>query len=81
MFTVYILQSTKNKRYYIGSTSNLHKRLSQHNSGANHSTKGKGPWTLIYSEEFIDKKSAWVREHQIKKYKSGDAFKKLIYPN
>jgi len=32
----------------------------------------------VYQEEFIAKEDAWLREKQIKKYKGGNAFKKLI---
>ena len=78
MFYVYILQSEKNGRYYIGYTSNLADRLRHHNSGANKSTKPHRPWKLIYHESYEDKKSAWLREEQIKSYKGGEAFKKLI---
>jgi len=59
-------------------TVDINRRLSDHNRGANRSTKGKGPWTLIYKEAYPDKKTAWCRERQIKSYKGGNAFKKLI---
>jgi len=78
MYSVYIIKSQKSNRYYIGVTSNLFDRLRHHNSGSNKSTKNKGPWQLVYQDDFLDKKTAWLRERQIKKYKGGQAFKKLI---
>jgi len=78
MFYIYIIRSQNTGKYYTGITSDLLRRIRQHNSGANISTKGKGPWVIVYSEEFKDKKLAWYREKQIKKYKSGEAFKKLV---
>jgi len=78
MFYIYILQSEKNGRYYIGFTANIKDRLEHHNSGANKSTKRYRPWRLVYQETLSDKRSAWLREKQIKSYKSGQAFKKLI---
>ena len=78
MFYVYIIKSQNTGKYYTGITSDLLKRIKHHNSGANRSTKGRGPWVIVYSEKFEDKKSAWYREKQIKKYKSGTAFKKLV---
>ena len=78
MFYVYIIQSQKTGKYYTGMTSDLLNRIKHHNSGANRSTKGKGPWVVVYSEKFEDKKLAWYREKQIKKYKKGEAFKKLL---
>ena len=78
MFKVYIIQSQKNRRYYIGYTSNLEQRLRYHNSGKNKSTKLGAPWKLVLEEMFGTRKEAWLREHQIKSYKGGEAFKKLI---
>jgi putative endonuclease len=78
MYTVYIIQSKKNKHYYIGATGDLAKRIFYHNNNKNRSTKKKGPWELVYSEIFDDKKSAWLRERQIKSYKGGEAFRRLL---
>jgi putative endonuclease len=76
-YTVYIIRSSKTNQYYIGMTSNLEKRIKSHNKNSGRFTKGKGPWELIYKEEFEDKKSAWLRERQLKRYKGWEAFKKL----
>lgn len=78
MFTVYVIKSLSASRYYIGVTTDLKERLKQHNSGSNQSTKNRGPWQVVYMEEFMDKKQAWLRERQIKKYKGGEAFKRLL---
>src|SRR3990167_8274650 len=78
MYTVYILTSQKSGHHYIGTTSNIAERLRHHNSGANRSTRNKGPWSVVYSEEYNNKSDAWKREQQIKSYKGGNAFKKLI---
>lgn len=59
-------------------TSNLHQRLEQHNQGETISTRKRGPWKVVYTELFEEKNEAWHRERQIKKYKGGEAFKKLI---
>jgi len=78
MFYVYILQSEKSSRYYVGYTSDIDDRLKHHNSGANKSTKPHRPWKIVFKEQYLDKKTAWLREKQIKSYKGGNAFKKLI---
>ena len=78
MFTVYIIRSESTGRYYIGFTSNIADRLKHHNSGASKFTKGKGPWILVYSENFKEKGDAWLRERKIKSYRGGNAFTKLI---
>jgi len=77
-YYVYILQSKTNKKYYTGHTQNLERRLHKHNHGQNKSTKSGIPWKIIYSEILNSKTNAYRREMQIKKYKSGKAFKKLI---
>jgi putative endonuclease len=55
--------------------------LSYHNGGKVKSTKAYRPWNVIYTENYLDKSSAYKRELQIKSYKSGVAFKKLIAKN
>jgi putative endonuclease len=78
VYYVYILKSTSSKRYYVGSTADLPKRLHKHNSGSNKSTKAYKPWVIAYSEKFQEKGKALARERQIKSYKGGRAFKALL---
>ena len=80
MYYVYILKSLKNKRYYIGHTGDLQRRLTEHNSGKTKSTKGYVPWIIVYTEIYKTKSEAYKREKEIKSYKSGIKFKKLIKP-
>ena len=78
MFFTYILQSTTTGRYYIGSTQDVQKRLLEHNRGKMKSTKHGMPWKIVYTEAAGNRSQAFGREQQIKRYKSGEAFKKLI---
>ena len=78
MYFVYIIQSETTSKYYIGMTSDITKRLNYHNRGASRYTRNKGPWVLVHRECFESKKEAWLRERQIKSYKGGEAFKRLI---
>jgi len=78
MFTVYIVQSLQTGRYYIGSTNNLERRLQEHNNNKTASLKNKGPFIVIYKEMYASSIEARRREIQIKSYKGGNAFKKLI---
>jgi putative endonuclease len=77
MFYVYILENEEGN-HYIGYTSDLQKRIKGHNSGKSRWTRKKGPWHLVYKEEFATKKDAFLRERQIKNYKGGKAFKELL---
>jgi len=62
----------------IGSCSNLENRLKQHNNGKTRSTKSATPWILVYREFFDTRHEAYKREKQIKSYKGGEAFRKLL---
>lgn len=78
MYTVYIIQSTVSKRYYTGCSKNFERRLNEHNLGKVRSTKAYVPWKVVYKENFESREKAYRREQQIKSYKSGSAFQKLI---
>lgn len=67
MFYVYLAKSKKvNNWIYIGSTSDLRKKLSMHNSGKVRSTKYYRPLKLIYYEAYISESDARRREHNLK---------------
>lgn len=52
MFYVYILQSLKDLRSYVGYTDNFNRRFAQHNAGRVRSTKHRVPFKLLLKEEF-----------------------------
>lgn len=56
----------------------MEKRLTEHNRGKTKSLKDKGHFEFVYIEEYKDKQSATARERQIKSYKGGEAFRKLV---
>ena len=66
MFYNYILQSIKHKNLYIGYTTDLRKRLTEHNKGLNKSTKPYIPWRVIYYEACLDYEDAKRREGYLK---------------
>ena len=78
MYFVYVLLSKKSGRHYIGSCACVEERLKRHNAGATKSTRPFRPWILIYSESFANITEARKRELQIKSYKGGEAFGRLI---
>jgi putative endonuclease len=62
-YSVYVLQSLKNGRRYVGKTSKSPKeRLSEHNNRSNQYTKNNTPYKLIYYETTYCKKCAGKRE-------------------
>ncbi|HEY9165067.1 MAG TPA: GIY-YIG nuclease family protein [Candidatus Kryptonia bacterium] len=78
MFYTYIILSLKTGRYYVGSASNLERRVDQHNRGKTTSTRTGIPWKLAYSEEFDSRKKAVERERYIKSQKSKIFIEHLI---
>ena|SRR3989338_6413476 len=78
MHFVYILKSKKDRGYYIGCTSDLRKRLKAHNSGKTTSLRCRLPLEIVYYERYDNIEDAYRREKQIKSYRGGEAFKKLL---
>ena len=66
MFQVYILKSLKNGRFYTGSTTNLERRLEEHNQTGNGYTKLTRPFILVYKKNFLTRKEAVQRELYLK---------------
>ncbi|MBU1862764.1 MAG: GIY-YIG nuclease family protein [Candidatus Omnitrophica bacterium] len=62
----YVLRSNKNRKLYVGYTHNLRKRFYEHNSEQVRSTKGRGPFELMYYEACINKHDALEREKYLK---------------
>jgi putative endonuclease len=69
-FYVYVLKSLSNGKFYIGQTSNLTKRIQQHNDPNYKLTyftkRNLGPWKLVYNEEYPTRAEAMKREKQLK---------------
>jgi len=66
MFYIYVIESNKNGELYNGYTTDLTRRLKEHNKGSNISTKRYMPWKLIYYEACTNEKDAKRREKYLK---------------
>ncbi|MEK7642184.1 MAG: GIY-YIG nuclease family protein [Patescibacteria group bacterium] len=79
MYYCYILQSLKDKSFYIGSTQNLKKRLEKHNHKEVRYSSTKAPFKLVWYSAFLTKEKAINFEMYLKS-SSGFAFrnKRLI---
>ncbi|KKU11400.1 MAG: GIY-YIG nuclease superfamily protein [Parcubacteria group bacterium GW2011_GWB1_45_7] len=63
MYFVYILENQNDKFWYIGYTSNLERRILEHQHGkGGRTTSIKNDWHLIYSESYLNNKDARGRE-------------------
>jgi len=67
MIYVYVLlHSLEDHGLYIGFSTNLKKRIAEHEDGASFATKFRGPRKLIYNEAYIDRHDAEGRERYLK---------------
>ncbi len=57
-YFVYILESIKGKTLYLGYTTSINKRLREHISGLNFSTKSFRPWQIIHFEGYRNQEDA-----------------------
>ncbi|MFH1456821.1 MAG: GIY-YIG nuclease family protein [Patescibacteria group bacterium] len=65
-YYVYILESTKDGKRYVGFTIDIKKRLEEHHMGRNLSTKYRRPFKLIYAELCTNINDAKRREKYLK---------------
>ncbi len=66
MFYVYVLQSESDDGFYIGYSTDLRRRLSQHQEGLAFATAFRRPWRLIYYEAYREQQDAIGRERYLK---------------
>ena len=78
VFYVYVLRSLTAGRLYVGFTSDLTQRLGQHNEGLTKSTKNRGPWKLVYQEEFATRTEAVRRERFLKTGQGREELMRLL---
>ena len=79
---VYMMASRRNGTIYIGSTSNLIQRVSQHREGlADGFTKDKNCQLLVWFEAYDDLQGARQRELQMKKWKRPWKIKRIEEEN
>ena len=65
-YCVYVLQSEKDLLLYHGYTTNLQKRLKDHNAGFTKSTAPRRPLRLVFCEFYLNKRDAMRREKYLK---------------
>lgn len=75
---VYILRGLRTGRFYIGSTSDLGRRLAQHQQGQTATTKRLGEFELVFEQEFSSLAEARAAERRLKRWKRRDFIEKII---
>ena len=76
---VYALRSRKDGWLYIGMTSDLERRLKEHNSGYNRSTRSRVPFDLIFSERCASRAEAREREKFLKSGKGREMLRTCTF--
>lgn len=74
---LYILYSTNLNRYYIGSTTDITRRLQEHASKHTHTTR-KGSYKLVFQQEFKSLALARKAELKLKRWKRRDLLEDII---
>ena len=80
MFHIYLIENSIDKSWYIGFTTDIDRRISEHDQkiGGDYTAKKPGKWRLIYSESYLDKKDALGREQFLKSGSGRRFLKKQI---
>ena len=66
MYYVYVLSSEKRKYIYVGLTKDLDRRVKEHQTGSEVTTRPYRPFTLILVEKFNTRIEAREREKYLK---------------
>jgi len=83
VFIVYAIHNQHSDKIYIGQTANLEKRLQRHNKqlpikATSYTAKAGGIWRVIYTESFVDRNEAMIREKELKSYRGREFVRSLI---
>ncbi len=75
---VYVLRSKTTGRHYIGCSEDPQRRLVEHNAGETVSTRGRGPWEIVYQKSFATLAEARRHETGLKRKKSAKYLEWLV---
>jgi putative endonuclease len=67
MYVTYIIYSSKIEKFYTGQTSDLDRRMEEHNRGKTSFSASGMPWKLLYFRYFESRSEAIKLESFIKK--------------
>lgn len=77
-YCVYVLRSKKDGNFYIGFSTNLKQRLTDHFHGNSKATASRRPFDLLFCEYFDSKKDALRREKYFKTSTGKRALKLML---
>ncbi len=77
LYRVYLLRNATGLKY-IGISSDVARRLQDHNTGKSRWTKSRGPWTLVWQSRPLSLTEARKLENLLKRQKGGDGLEPLL---
>ena len=77
LYRVYLLRN-KAGLHYIGISSDVLRRLEDHNNGKSRWTKSRGPWELVWQSGLLSLRQARKLENWLKRQKGGDGLQRLL---
>jgi putative endonuclease len=77
-FYVYVLESKKDRKLYIGLTQHIESRLKYHNAGYVQATRHRRPFCVIGSRSFDTLAEAREAEVTLKRFKDSARVRKWI---
>lgn len=63
--------------FYVGYSSDIDRRVQEHNEGKSRYTSKKLPWKLVYLESYTTKREALIRERFLKAQSNRLFYEKL----
>lgn len=80
MYVVYAIYNRLLDKVYIGQTSDIYKRIKEHNlhTFAGFTSRFEGKWELIFKESVATRSEALKREKQLKSYRGREFIKTHI---
>ena len=78
MHYTYVLRSLKDRELYVGSTADLQRRFTEHQSGRAEATAPRRPFELLFYEAFKCKADAERRERYLKSTKGRRSLRQIL---
>jgi putative endonuclease len=78
MYKIYALKSLSHNYIYVGLTSNLERRINQHNQHHEKTTRAYAPFKLLYQEQCDNRVKARIREKYLKSGTGKEFLKSLV---
>ena len=76
-YRVYVIKNCQRK-FYIGVSDDVARRLEQHNTGQSRWTKGRGPWAIVWQSQGLSLTEARKLENRLKRQGRGKGFYTII---